>query len=217
MNFWQIYSKPYLRVKHFVPHQQLAKRVLELLEIENQKIYLDAGCGPGFLVQNRKNIIGIDISEAMLEHARATNPDCFFASVDLNRTLPFPDQSFDGVYSNNVLAYLDQPNLVFQEFGRVLKPEGRLIVSTLRRSFNPFSLLREHFKTGQRISNLKSFLMMVYTILLNLRIMFKLWLGQYHGFEIEDLKKTASATGFNVLLGELAYANQNVLIVATKI
>ncbi|HTL46590.1 MAG TPA: class I SAM-dependent methyltransferase [Verrucomicrobiae bacterium] len=216
MNFWQIYSKPYLRLESFFPYQQLRNRFMEFLEIKDDKVYLDAGCGPGLFIQDRHNIIGADFSEAMLQSAREANPHSSFLRVDLNERLPFEDGAFDGVYSNNVLAYLKNPRAVLEEFARVLKPDGTLVVSTLRRSFNPFSLIEQHFHSGGRITSLKSFLVMLWTLALNVRIVFKLWKGEYHGFEIEDLRKAASAAGFELSLAEWAYARQNVLIVARK-
>lgn len=45
------------------------------------------------------------------------------------RTLPFADQSFDGVLCSQVLEHVDHPETVIREMGRVLKPGGVGLIS----------------------------------------------------------------------------------------
>jgi SAM-dependent methyltransferase len=45
------------------------------------------------------------------------------------RTLPFADQSFDGVLCSQVLEHVDRPETVVREMGRVLKPGGVGLIS----------------------------------------------------------------------------------------
>lgn len=54
------------------------------------------------------------------------------ASVAINTdgTVPVPDQSFDAVLSTQVLEHVEDPGLYLAECFRVLKPEGRLLLST---------------------------------------------------------------------------------------
>lgn len=51
-----------------------------------------------------------------------------FERCDLS-TLPFPDQSFDSVYCISVLEHTGEREAIVQEFRRVLKPGGQLIVT----------------------------------------------------------------------------------------
>jgi SAM-dependent methyltransferase len=44
--------------------------------------------------------------------------------------LPFRDGTFNLVFADNVLEHLDQPELVFTEVARVLKPGGRFLIKT---------------------------------------------------------------------------------------
>ncbi len=68
----------------------------------------------------------------------AANPrlDHFFVQ-DLNRNpiLPLPDQSFDAVLNTVSVQYLQQPEQVFAEVYRILKPQGVFIVSFSNRMF----------------------------------------------------------------------------------
>jgi SAM-dependent methyltransferase len=47
-------------------------------------------------------------------------------------TLPFRDQSFDAVVNISVLEHLKEPRQAVSEFARVLKPGGRLLLSTVQ-------------------------------------------------------------------------------------
>lgn len=96
---------------------------------------LDVGTGPGFfpviLGREGQNVTGIDVSEAMLEQARAS---CARHGVpaDLRvmdaQNLDFPDASFDVVVSRNVVWNLEDPGRAYSEWLRVLRPGGLLMV-----------------------------------------------------------------------------------------
>lgn len=99
---------------------------------------LDAGCGPGHLALKlaKKNfdVSAVDTSEAMLaelsknlkvyEVDKAVNTQ--IASIE---DLPFEDNSFDLICSLGVIEYLKTDEKVLQEFIRVLRPGGVLILS----------------------------------------------------------------------------------------
>ena len=66
------------------------------------------------------------------------------------RNLPFPDASFDYVYSHGVLHHSDEPQQVVQEIFRVLRPGGRfnIHVYALISYFTLWTMLRQgwHWK-----------------------------------------------------------------------
>ncbi len=91
---------------------------------------LDAGCGR-YLEFSKEladsvQVVGIDL-ETKLETHNQRSP--FGVRGDLDH-LPFPSNSFDLVISRSVIEHLANPSLVFREFQRVLKPGGRVILST---------------------------------------------------------------------------------------
>jgi SAM-dependent methyltransferase len=49
---------------------------------------------------------------------------------DLELGIPFPRETFDEVYSKNNLEHVRNVGLYFEEIGRVLKPEGKLVLIT---------------------------------------------------------------------------------------
>ncbi|MDR6843315.1 class I SAM-dependent methyltransferase [Pseudoxanthomonas sacheonensis] len=49
---------------------------------------------------------------------------------DLSQPLPFDDAQFDTILSSDVIEHLPDPVLAFREMGRLLKPNGKLILNT---------------------------------------------------------------------------------------
>jgi SAM-dependent methyltransferase len=93
----------------------------------------DLGCGTGRISAHLANlgvdVVGIDLSPAMIDHARLLHPNLSFhvgSMVDVD----LPDAAVSGVvawYSTIHTPPQDMPT-VFAEFSRVLAPGGRLLV-----------------------------------------------------------------------------------------
>ena len=67
-----------------------------------------------------KRLVACDVDQAVLEN-QASDEQVIF---DPLQPLPFPDASFDLIYSWAVLEHVEQPHLTFSEIHRVLKPNG---------------------------------------------------------------------------------------------
>ncbi|MDD2756037.1 MAG: class I SAM-dependent methyltransferase [Methanothrix sp.] len=125
-------------------------------------LVLDAGCGNGNLLlralKNKKipakpekralQVIGMDFSANMLCRAalRAKGNDRTGFLQGSVTDLPFQDQSFDRVISSGVLTCLPNTGAAaraLQEFYRVLKPEGVLVVDFFSRTSH-YTLIRKH-------------------------------------------------------------------------
>jgi SAM-dependent methyltransferase len=91
---------------------------------------LDAGCGRYLEfsreLANNVQVVGIDLEE-QLDTKNRSSP--YAIRGDLGH-LPFPSNYFDVVISRSVIEHLSDPPLVFQEMHRVLKPGGKVILST---------------------------------------------------------------------------------------
>ena len=96
---------------------------------------LDAGCGTGFLsfelAARGHRVTGVDFAPAMLAQARRKAAECAvlvrFEEADAEQ-LPFPGGSFDLAISRHVLWTLPHPEAAIDEWIRVLRPGGRLVV-----------------------------------------------------------------------------------------
>jgi ubiquinone/menaquinone biosynthesis C-methylase UbiE len=95
---------------------------------------LDVGCGTGIHLEffaekfsTIKSAAGIDQSEEMIRIAtqKKRSPLTSYVVGDMDK-LPFPDNSFDFIFSRNALHYSDDLSVTFAEISRVLKPEGQV-------------------------------------------------------------------------------------------
>ena len=101
---------------------------------------LDIGSGGGFdsfiaakMVGPTGKVIGVDMTDAMLEKSRMTAKNLGLGHVEFKKgyveELPVPDASVDVVISNGVLNLTPDKYASFAEVFRVLKPGGRLYIA----------------------------------------------------------------------------------------
>ncbi|CAK4080948.1 unnamed protein product [Aphanomyces euteiches] len=103
--------------------------VLNLLKPQPGEAILDLGCGDGVLtaeiVAAGANVIGVDSSAEMVEHARSKFG--LEAFVVDGQALTF-EHKFDAVFSNAALHWMPDTNRIVQGVRRALKPGGRFVV-----------------------------------------------------------------------------------------
>jgi SAM-dependent methyltransferase len=118
------------------PHNAYYERpaTLSLLPEVRGQCVLDAGCGPGvyaeLLAQRGARVIAVDVSPKMVQLARQRLGGLAEVhQADIRRPLDFADQSFDIVLSALAMDYVEDWGPVFREFQRLLRPEGKLVMS----------------------------------------------------------------------------------------
>ncbi|HLJ03400.1 MAG TPA: methyltransferase domain-containing protein [Solirubrobacteraceae bacterium] len=105
--------------------------------IEPGQVVLDLGCGAGtdLLIAAQMTgpggrAIGVDMTAAMLDRARASAAEMGLTNVALQESLieslPLEDACADVVISNGVIDLIPDKEAVFDEIDRVLRPGGRL-------------------------------------------------------------------------------------------
>jgi ubiquinone/menaquinone biosynthesis C-methylase UbiE len=138
-NHWTATSSTYNRwVRNNIQSPHVRKLWLGKLKTalgEKPLEVLDVGTGPGvmafFMAELGHRVTGIDLSAGMLEQARNNAEwlrlDVRFRQGDAEN-LPFPEHYFDAVVNRIVLWNLPSPERAIQEWTRVLKPGGRLVI-----------------------------------------------------------------------------------------
>ncbi|MHB9859084.1 class I SAM-dependent methyltransferase [Streptomyces sp. YIM S03343] len=95
---------------------------------------LDLGCGAGrdanFFASRGKQVVAVDISQAMLREARQRIPAARESQIDFVcmdiRRLPFREKTFSGVWASGSLLHVPRTDLLpsLRKIAKVLSPEG---------------------------------------------------------------------------------------------
>lgn len=125
--------------RHYSPGRTwevTTRTIVQLLELGD---VLDVASGDGVLAEllapRARSIQCLDISQRVVDagRERLRNFDnVSFAAGDMH-ALPVPDSAFDTVLLMHALTYTNEPQKVFDEAFRVLRPGGRLLAATLNK------------------------------------------------------------------------------------
>jgi trans-aconitate methyltransferase len=104
--------------------------ILSYLQPKSGETILDLGCGTGDLtaeiLQTGVRVIGVDNSAEMIQAAKTKFPEIEFLQADA-RTMNF-DTAFDAIFSNAVLHWIKEKDLVIRQMYSSLKENGRIVL-----------------------------------------------------------------------------------------
>lgn len=105
-----------------------------MAKLKSDSVILDVGAGAGIVeAMNFRGqvarVCGIDLDPRVLDNEKLDEGRIANAGE-----IPFDDETFDVVFADNVMEHLGDPQTVFREINRVLKPGGVLLFKTPNRS-----------------------------------------------------------------------------------
>jgi len=129
------------------------RRALQVVGVDldsHRKRVLDWGCGCGRIARHwapylgQIDLYGCDIFEPSIRWCQAHIPFGSFSLCGVAPPLPFPDGSFDVIYSASVLTHLtfQLHYLWMAELWRLLSPDGVAVLTTMGPSMLPPMLVR---------------------------------------------------------------------------
>lgn len=118
-----------------------------IAKIQKGKIAADIGAGTGYitegLVKKGLRVIAIDQSEKMLNllKTKLSNSPLLETRVGKSDSLPIDDNAVDYVFANMYLHHVENPFSAVKEMARILKSNGKMIITDL--DAHDFEFLRE--------------------------------------------------------------------------
>ena len=237
--FWNLYAFCYDSLLGLNPYSEMLSIVASSLHLKSGENILNAGCGTGNLEiliagnNSQTKIVSIDFSESMLKRAK-NKCDRFnnitFQEIDMNDTLPFPDQEFDKIVSVNALYALENPEKTMQEFARVLKRNGILTLVTPKKGCSAPLILKAHRHKNEseelwRGDSFLKWLRLVFRAFGMSKTALKFTLVAIFNkklfktmkvFESAELEKILMRNGLDIVHAQLIYGNQNLFLIAKR-
>jgi SAM-dependent methyltransferase len=126
MTFQSFYERRVTWVGEAVPRLHL---MADLVAETRPEAVLDVGCGGGQLLalvasRTSARLVGIDAREQQLPAGVE------YRTADITAGLPAGDGEFDVVTLGEVIEHVPHPDALLREVRRVLRPGGRLVLST---------------------------------------------------------------------------------------
>jgi SAM-dependent methyltransferase len=110
------------------------RRALLLSAARAGERVLDLGCGAGRFVaalrDHGADPVGVDVADGALERARRNVPGADLRRLEDDGSLPLGHGSVDLVWCSEVLEHVADTDGLLLEVRRVLRPRGRLVVTT---------------------------------------------------------------------------------------
>ena len=116
-----------------------ANKKFMTLNLKENQVVIDYGCGPARYVKNASLAVGpggkvyaVDIHPMALEHVENISRKHHLENVEAvladGYSCPIPDQTADVVYALDMFHMIEQPAELLKELNRIVKPGGKVII-----------------------------------------------------------------------------------------
>ncbi|MBL8956057.1 MAG: class I SAM-dependent methyltransferase [Myxococcaceae bacterium] len=128
-DYWRKMAAPRFRVRTIAA---------ELAALKPESI-VDIGCGGGQLLAELSRsvpgakLVGVDLSEPQLALNREQAPHVRWVQANLDAPMKWSDEDrgkYDAVTAVEIIEHLDRPDLLLENIRGLLRPNGRLVLST---------------------------------------------------------------------------------------
>lgn len=135
--------------RFFVPviGRPLAEELVEQANLQAGEKVLDVACGTGIVarlaspkVGDKGSVSGLDANPGMLAVARSLDESIAWYEASAE-AIPLPDDTFDVVFCQMGLQFIEDKVVALQEMRRVLAPGGRLLLTVPGPAGSPFSIM----------------------------------------------------------------------------
>lgn len=114
---------------------ELTRTAIDFCQFGQGASLLDIGCGKGATVEyieKQYNYLasGIDVSEKLINEGLKRKPDLNLL-VSNSEKLPFDERTMDGIIAECSFSLMKDKKAVLNEIKRVLKPNGKFIISDM--------------------------------------------------------------------------------------
>ncbi|GAB4002732.1 hypothetical protein GCM10028807_61920 [Spirosoma daeguense] len=132
-------------------HQRLLFPYVEAANMVSGKV-LEIGCGWGrgleLLTKAAKHYTGIDKNTELINALGKAYPNATFIAANIPPLSGLADNTFDFIVTFQVIEHIENDDLFIKEAHRVLKPGGKLLLTTVNKTFsltrNPWHV-REYY------------------------------------------------------------------------
>lgn len=129
----------------WVTDEQRIQRLVAAARLKGNERVLDIATGPGYIAEafarTAREVIGVDLTEAMLSIARERTQQRGVANVSFRtgdaQNLPFEPEEFELVVSRLALHHVQNPLQVLREMTRVLRCGGAVLIEDIFASEHP--------------------------------------------------------------------------------
>ena|SRR5579864_1196412 len=132
----QVAEEYVARIAHELEHKPFDCTQLDRFaaDVSDSGPVFDIGCGPGhvarYLHDRGVDVLGIDLSQGMVEQARQLHPDIEFRQGTMS-SLDIDDEALGGIVAFYSIIHIPRKEVmhVLSEFKRVLRPGGLLLLA----------------------------------------------------------------------------------------